>query len=88
MSHYEDWADWAGDNSAQAERDLGRAIEYEPEEECQHEDIYRGVCEDCDSIIEPDWEPSDADLPTPDYGAINPSITRLEAWAEKQELTR
>ncbi|WP_024817056.1 hypothetical protein [Arthrobacter sp. 31Y] len=57
-------------------------------DDCDHDEIYRGVCEDCDAIIEPDWEPSDADLPAPDYGHTNPSTARLEAWANKQELTR
>lgn len=60
--------------------------DFQPEE-CDHWNIYRGVCEDCGAIIEPDWEPSDADLPTPDYGYTNPSTARLEAWANKQELT-
>jgi len=57
-------------------------------EECWHNEINRGVCVDCDAIIEPDWTPDDSDLPTPDYGVINPSIARLNAWEEKRELTR
>ena len=76
MSWTGDWADWAGDNPVEAEKELHKGSEAhkrgltpsgidaeDPEQElCQHTEVYStGHCADCGEPV-PDFEPTDAQI--------------------------
>jgi hypothetical protein len=31
-------------------------------EQCEHEDVHGGVCQNCGDVLEADWEPTDAQI--------------------------